>query len=409
MTENESVDSNEEEKMTENESVDSNEEEDLDKMLEGMDTDFDALQSFRQDKESNDSLRRSLERQEIYSDLYKPDDEEMKEIKDVASLLGVGGFFHAHSVASELLNFDNDKPKSILLKQGDVECNGQKRILYLLTHGILVVVPKGNMFWDKAKLEFAGKLEDVSYIHDHTFKPEEENAAGFTIMFDDDKNMSFKCDSQDEKVCWINAFTSTVLAAYRKKPGAKKFRGWQHSVVRATFYSAAVIGDIPMMKLILSLYPSEINDLDDFGCSALHYSVIHNHHDCITFLLENNVDTDITTSSGASLADLVACADEKEEILEVFKDHGVILVLPEKVDRDELFGGANMHSDTCNDVHNAAEEVFGQMKDTRNAFNERGEKLKNVANKTSQLKNDAAEYKDLTKKLKEKTKKSWFA
>merc|ERR1719401_2023953 len=91
-------------------------------------TDFDALESFAEGRESNDSLRRSLERKEIYSNLYKPTDEEMKEIKDVASLLGVsGGFFNSNPVASELLNFDVDKPKSILLKQGDIKCNGKKR------------------------------------------------------------------------------------------------------------------------------------------------------------------------------------------------------------------------------------------------------------------------------------------
>lgn len=399
-----------------------------------VDVDFNCFEgSFRMSDEKLAAIkeeRNKLERKEIYSKLYKPSSEEEAQIKDIAhelqgrrSLTLWSSKHPKDDTVNSLLNLDFDEEgQSILLKEGNVTCEGEKRELLLLTHGLLVLIPKeqSQSYFSKCKaVDTAEKFKDVHYVIDHSYKPEygkseEEISHGFTIEFENGNKMSIICPSEVDKDRWIYAIKKTVVQTLtRTFSTEKKVKGWQHGIVQCSIFSSAFWGDVTTMKRMLALNPDEINTLDEHGYSALHYSVMYEHYDCIEFLLKSKASTKIQTGLGTSLLDLV----ESQKTLDVLRANGVKceeVFTPRLSDKDKLFEGANsgkgrVDDSGINDTYDSISDVKETMNKTMDAFGERGEKLQNMQNKTAELKDDAAEYKELGKKLKEKTKKSWFA
>ena len=257
-----------------------------------------------------------LNRAEIYSSFYKPNEEEQKKMKNLAEKLGfktgMWKFQNKNEDANILallnLNDDETSAKSIILKRGPVICNGDERDVILLTHGIISSKrDKGMKLFSGRSFVGAENLKDITCIVDHNCIPNEEeyNPTALTIKFSDKTEWSLICSSEFDKKRWIYALNKSVIPTLtRSLDPEKRIKGWQHSIFQNTMHSAAVIGDVKMLEHLHSLHPKDINDIDEYGCNPLHYSIMYDHLDCIKFLLDNFADFMIKTSSSTTVVEL---------------------------------------------------------------------------------------------------------
>jgi len=319
---------------SDDEDMNKNQIEEDEAILEAMDIDNDfnvwtSVRAVNNDQSKADERRQQeliedrnekalLKRTEIYSTFYKPNEEEQKTMKNLAEKLGFKtGMWKfqnnknedSHILALLNLNDDESNAKSIVLKRGPVICNGDERDVILLTHGIVLAKrEKGLKLFSGRSFVGAENLKDITCIVDHncTTKDEEEyNPTAFTIKFIDESEWSLICSSEFDKKRWIYALNKSVIPTLtRSLDPEKRIKGWQHSVFQNSMHSAAVIGDVKMLEHLHSLYPKDINDIDEYGCNPLHYSIMYDHDDCIKFLLDNFADFMINTSSSTTVVEL---------------------------------------------------------------------------------------------------------
>merc|ERR1711862_76818 len=180
---------------------------------------------------------------------------------------------------------------------------------------------------------------------------------------------------------------------------------------QTSLFSAAVTGNLEMMEHLHSLYPKKLNDIDEYGCTAFHYSIMHDHLDCIKFLLDNFADYCIRTSSGSTVVDL-ADGLKAQNLLKEYK------ITSKSLPSNELFGeemkkvaveaaaqDQEEDKDEAAKVTSATQAVHNTMSEAMAGLVKRGEKLKAMENQTTEMKDDAEEFKDMASQLKNQMKK----
>merc|ERR1711862_893689 len=168
---------------------------------------------------------------------------------------------------------------------------------------------------------------------------------------------------------------------------------------QTSLFSAAVTGNLEMMEHLHSLYPKKLNDIDEYGCTALHYSIMCDHLDCIK------------TSSGSTVVDL-ADGLKAQNLLKEYK------ITSKSLPSNELFGeemkkvaaeaaaqDQEEDKDEAAKVTSATQAVHNTMSEAMAGLVKRGEKLKAIENQTTEMKDDAEEFKDMASQLKNQMKK----
>jgi len=317
----------------------------------------------------------------------------------------------SHILALLNLNDDESNAKSIVLKRGPVICNGDERDVILLTHGIVLAKrEKGLKLFSGRSFVGAENLKDITCIVDHncTTKDEEEyNPTAFTIKFIDESEWSLICSSEFDKKRWIYALNKSVIPTLtRSLDPEKRIKGWQHSVFQNSMHSAAVIGDVKMLEHLHSLYPKDINDIDEYGCNPLHYSIMYDHDDCIKFLLDNFADFMINTSSSTTVVEL-AESEETKSLLAEYKINNRTVPTSQSI----LFNQAKKAQDPPSEessfskMNTATKTAQSTMSEAMSNLMKRGEKLAKLENQTGQMKDDAEDYKNMAGDLKNMMKK----
>mmetsp|Transcript_38466 Transcript_38466/g.56651 ORF Transcript_38466/g.56651 Transcript_38466/m.56651 type:complete len:180 (-) Transcript_38466:78-617(-) len=176
--------------------------------------------------------------------------------------------------------------------------------------------------------------------------------------------------------------------------------GWKHRIMRTSIFSAAFCGDADMLeKIMLVATRKSIDMLDSSGYTALHYAAMKGHNVCIVMLLDAGADPNATDRDMRTPI-YYAAKSRNVRALEMFDANGGTLNDEEidmiKTEREPSKPGV-------------ASASTGMSENMLN-LKERGEKLNDLGEKTANLQNDAATYKDLVHQLNRKVRQEskWF-
>jgi ankyrin repeat protein len=86
-------------------------------------------------------------------------------------------------------------------------------------------------------------------------------------------------------------------------------------------YDAAVFGDFEAVKSILAAHPEAVNEVDEYGFTALHGLAQEEHTDIAEYLIQNGANVNAANDEGITPLHLVAWP----EMAELFLRHGASL------------------------------------------------------------------------------------
>lgn len=206
-------------------------------------------------------------------------------------------------------------------------------------------------------------------------------------------------DKAENHQLWLDSF-GTALESSKFQGGENcqdPVMGLRHVTIRTTIYSAVCCNDISMLeKIILGLPKNEIDVPDHAGYRASHYAAIKGYNLCLVRLLDaganpNALDVHMKTP--------IDYASERKNVraLEMLEANGGILndVDKEIIESKRRIVAPSSPPNACPDT---------SVSETLNQFNERGERLHDVKNKTANLQSAALEYKQMARQMKDKAK-----
>ena len=225
------------------------------------------------------------------------------------------------------------------------------------------------------------------------------------------------CSKPAHRLAWVDAFRICYVKSVQLKADggsrvAKKIRsqvGWQHRIIRASLFSLVVCNDLTKLReqLAKPYLEMEIDEQDDYGYTALHYCALLGHFKCASLLVQQEANVNLKDDNQKTPLDLAALSGNKD-MISLLEKHG-----GQKHASEVLFKSAIEEQKQLKDAKPSsvmksmgrAKKAAGAMSEAMSALRERGEKLESLDNKTAQLHNDAANYADMAKQLKEKNKK----
>jgi hypothetical protein len=292
------------------------------------------------------------------------------------------------------------------------------------------------------------KLEWVSFCHsESTMVYKNSNWADlvFAVFIKDRVTpLIFICSKKDHCKAWVDAFRICVVKSIQLRADSgsteakilRSLPGWQHRIIRASLISLVCIGDLEGLKrqLANSSRGLNINDQDEYhGYTALHYAVILNRIDIVKVLLQHRARVNLQDDDGRTPLDLGKSFTLDYLVVYTFgaDSHKTVIcsaVQPENTDVIKLLEQSGATRNLSNQLFKSAIEeqkilkseskttsfkkTITKTKDAgttiaqgMNALHERGEKLERLESKTSHLQNDASNFAEMTKQMKEKTKK----
>jgi len=124
------------------------------------------------------------------------------------------------------------------------------------------------------------------------------NNGSFEIHVEGTTCLVFTCLSPLHKTLWLQALKNAVVGTWHRTNKIRNINsidnaGWQHSIIRTSIYSVICAGDVDILRQILERFSKnhEILQLrDDYGLTAIHYSVIKNQMPCLSLLLQHHFD-----------------------------------------------------------------------------------------------------------------------
>jgi len=345
----------------------------------------------------------------------------------------------------------DDEPKSILVKRGPVILTktNEERELIFLTRGFLLATVGG-----KAKGLLGGvkiiprayeqcglwsdiiSVTDAGLFADHT----KENISRELLMFmitvhthDVVQTIKFSCTSPAEHRAWVEALERVVIQAqiHKKRPPAGeeevedvRIIAWEHELLQTSVHTLALMGNPFMMENILKAHPEKALEKDIYrSYTPLHIATLHKKLECMKILLEYGANVHMKDEEDNTAMNYAQSMNFQEGV-ELLREYGA------KDDRGELLEQiaateAKMEADRARlqaiDEAKQAEmdrrkkkasALSNVMSENMDAMKERGERLEQLDDKTRQMENEASDFRDNARLLKEKMKKkansSWF-
>lgn len=271
--------------------------------------------------------------------------------------------------ASKLLFPAADEPKSILLKRGPVllrkrgQVDREERELILLSHGFIIATPLD--------------LDDT----DHMSSPRSRTSGAATA----DGNTTTGNGKQQQNAINPAAFMKKIPSGMAKIPSGLGKKVIHRHFESAEMLSSAVhIEDVTAERNSFAVIVN--NDDEDYGDShkcryvftCAKFPQKQAWIDAFETALHN---TRIHYCTGGAAAAAAAAEGRKHE----------------------LFGGASRRADERKGEPNVTDKAAGAM--NMAALQERGKKLEKLENKTANLEQNASDYRDTARQLKEKAKK----
>jgi len=382
-----------------------------------------------------------LEREEVFSHRYHPTKAETKELHDVALIVHPGHnsimntFFSTATGGADSSNNEalfkrlvypdlRKSPASILIKRGPVlyettynnEITEQEAELVLLTHGCIIstVVPpeeqtesernKGNGVVRK----FDRAIEWKSLV---CVAPNEDDDLAFELVIRGTKGqerLTFVTGTERQAEAWMNALETVVVKWHMHTDTSVKHLGWQYRLVHKSGFTLAVTN----VEDDLGFSSATLRTLDSYnGYAPIHYAVRLGNEHAVTVFLAAGVDPNITDEDGLTPVYHAVQDEVDRSILELLEAAGATKDIKKaQHDKEELFDRvvATNHQREEREQKKAM-AAQAKMNENMRLLHERGQKIEDASDKAREMNENAAEYADLARQLKEKTKKqaSW--
>ena len=298
------------------------EEEDYDQMLENLD--FDASFNMSDDEDEDDDkskdeddeepvveeeqtgeidwlaipYNKRLRRDEVFSKRYKPSKREKKELKKIASDIGVNNILQSKSESVETLLFGDH---SILLKRGPMTLNKSEVELLVFTDGFLISYKKVNKFNPLAKrYEHCHLWSDVEYCESSI-----ADMVVIQLLTGERIRLEIPSYEKDNVTTWMNCFENVIIEyALHNNDDVDndilESLGWQYRLIHKAGFSAAVTGKLGLIGKSLGTYVNQLDKYNQFA--PLHYAL--QQEDCnvdvVKALLNAGANPNLEDADGRS-------------------------------------------------------------------------------------------------------------
>ena len=406
----------------------------------------------RQDK----AWAQRLQREEVYSRLYRPSPAERAELDDLERTLELpnpssqtknnkknrllrlssndetNGAANNDRTAWNLLlhpqgnNKKKQQPHSILLKRGPclwqrhdynkdklghqaTECE-----VLLLTHGLVVVAaPMSTTTTTTQRRRQVARVilwSQVAYA-----EPGEDDTAWRVQLQkeNEDESWTFGCATSRQRHYWLQALERVLVEYHTHANGSKVAKnptlGWQYRYMhRPGFYQAVtnnhVVDDDDNDNNLLS-EAALSNKLDDYhGYAPLHYAVRLQNLQAVQVLLQAGANPNQPDrEEGRTPMDY--CDDSTNDIVQLLVQYGGQRT---DWDRGALFGQVEAVQEKREQKRQAQAAQAQQkiMNENMRLLQQRGEQIDELGNKATELNQGAQDFASMAKQLKEKSKSS---
>eukprot|EP00536_Pseudo-nitzschia_multiseries_P009064 jgi/Psemu1/241785/estExt_Genewise1.C_2450046 len=368
------------------------------------------------DGDSNVNYEDRLQREEVFSKLYHPNNEEKKELRNLAEsfkvkpsmissmIPSVFQVFESQAILQQLI-FGNH---SIILKKGLMTFNGRNCDLILLTDGFIAAYHELSVYdpLGSHKCQFWSDVE---------FTEVNDSVGELTIQMDSGESYKIRshADGEDLK-CWQKTIEKVLLlSAIHGKKINTDLLGWEYTIIRKPAYTTAVTGDMTLMK-----NSEGLNELDHYNKSSpLHYALQQKpcNANIVDAFLRFGADPNLEDGEGRS-AMYFAERDQLSDIEKMLRNNGgKKSFLAETELNGELFGAVkeaafNVEVAKANKAAEAAakaQSAQSQMSQNMAAMLIRGEKIKEVDDKAQELNEEAEQFGNAASQLKDLVMKKW--
>lgn len=188
-------------------------------------------------------------------------------------------------------------------------------------------------------------LDQVMWFRDlkirHFDGDSEEEKKGFELILNKPRNKGIQathtivCENESAKRAWVEEIENSLLAYHRDTMKL----GWFHDFILGTYYSAAHIGDVVLLRKFLrsfELKGCSVDAPDNAGTTALHYAAMAGHETIVRLLLDNGADVD-AIQGGGNTPLLLAAARGHDSVMRLLIDRGADIRMRNRRDRDAVF------------------------------------------------------------------------
>jgi hypothetical protein len=232
--------------------------------------------------------------------------------------------------------------------------------------------------------------------------------------------MILVCSKPEQREAWVEAFRTCYVKSIQMRASngyeeAKKISsqvGWQHLVIRASLFSLVVCNDLAGLKDHLDSPPRgmHIDDQDEYlGYTLLHYAVVLGNLECAKILLVAGAQVTICDNGDKTALDHAVLLENAYavELLEHYgaKTNSSNVLFKGAVEEQEKLKNEQPQQGMVQKTIAKGKGATAAMSQAMSALKERGEKIERLDNKAAQLQDEASNYADMAKKLKEKNKK----
>jgi len=378
---------------------------------------------------------RRIERDEVYSRMYKPTDGEAQELIELETKLGVarrsgflaralgkaiGGRASGNDAWERLVRPDEGKKEghSVLLKRGPcvwkvetgkghdaVECEAILLTRGLVLAALVVVGSSGTNI--RSSFSKAILWSDVCFVcpklgDNHSWQVLlGENSAEPT------ETWTFMCANTNSRDAWLSALERIVIEYHMHSQGPLTTKlGWQYQVVHKQAFTMAVTGKADEYRPRRTLLETR----DSYnGYTPLHYAVRCQQEMAVKAFLKIGADPNAPCTDDISPMTYATQDEVSQSIIDLLLSNGGQVVKPTNKP-SALFGQVEA-VETKRQIEHGYEQKERQAKAAQAEMNEnmrllreRGEKIDEMSSKAADLNLAAQDYKSMSKKLKEKLK-----
>jgi len=236
-----------------------------------------------------------------------------------------------------------------------------------------------------------------------------------------DEPLIMVCSKPEHRRAWVDAFKTVCIKSLqlRAENGsriAKKIRkqvGWEHKLIQSSLFSLVLCKEVSCLKEQLAKDSSDINidEHDEYGgYTALHYATMVGDIDKAKLLLLNRARVNEHDNDSKTPLDHAVLSENREMIhlLESFggKTNASDVLFKSAVEEQKRIKSETTSPKTqAKKTIDKAKDAASVISQGMSALRERGERLEKLDNTTSNLNNEAANYADMARQLKEKNKK----
>eukprot|EP01038_Epipyxis_sp_PR26KG_P015317 gene15317-20642_t len=248
-----------------------------------------------------------------------------------------------------LVSFDLKSKTRIILFDGRVlkrntsslMQHSVRRHLFLLNDVVLITsytISAGslvNFSNDKLNLHQVFQLDQIA-IADMCNNSKDEDPAAFELRTSD-RTFQFVAESENDKKIWLEELESAIFCIVGSKSNSLHIPGWQHSIVRATFHSSAMHGELEILSYHIERNRGRsLEIVDEAGMTPLHWACFYGKFEAVQLLVEAGSDIDYL-NSGLNSSLMLAAASGYDDIVFYLIDNYADVFLRNLKDNDALF------------------------------------------------------------------------